>query len=346
MAVTLMDERAPDKDILVIGAGLVGAMIAYQLANGGRRVAVVDAMKAGQSATRRAVGLATPYLSREHVADTVRGVEILSNLALRLAVSARACRVMHLASTPADTGALRATCDELLGNRPTLAWIEGQGSLVPAGYIGGLVAQSSVQIDLDVLTMRLLQHPNITLYEEIEILALNSNPGHLSAIAAGNTVRANAIVLATNAYAGLLSPYLGDAVHMVRGVTWTSKPLDNDQRLLELMLQAIPMPLVIDHGRLVMAQTRDWRLRVYAQQADIRCDPAADITAFLRDHIPELMAHSDDWCCGVTSSTADGAPLVGRLANDTLVLYALGAGLYGPAWAPIMAERVQQLVEG
>ncbi|HEY3290785.1 MAG TPA: FAD-dependent oxidoreductase [Anaerolineae bacterium] len=341
-----MDDRAPDKDILVIGAGLVGAMIAYQLANGGRHVAVVDAMKAGQSATRRAIGLATPLLSREHIADTTRGVDILTNLAVHLAVSPRACRVMHLASKPADTEALHAMCDALPDNHRALAWIEGPGSLVPAGYTGGLVAQNSVQIDLDVLTLHLLQHPNITLYEDIEILALNANPGHLTAIAAGYSVRANAIVLATNAYAGLLSPYLGDALHLVRSVTWTSKPLDSNQRLLELMLQAVPMPLVIDHGRLVLSQTRDWRLRIYARKSTVRSDPAAAITDYLHEHLPELMAHSEDWCSGVTSTTPDSAPLVGRLANDTLVLYALGAGMNGPAWAPIMAERIQQLVEG
>ena len=107
-----MVERAPDKDVLVIGAGLIGAMIAQQLANGGRRVAVVDAQKIAQSATRRAIGIATPYLTPAHVADTARGVDIITNLALRLVVSPRACRVMHLATTPAMTEVLSDLCEE------------------------------------------------------------------------------------------------------------------------------------------------------------------------------------------------------------------------------------------
>lgn len=341
-----MYDRAQDKDVLVIGAGLIGAMIANQLANGGRRVAVVDAQKTAQSATRRAVGIATPYLTPAHLADTTRGVDIITNLALRLVVSPRACRVMHLASTPAATDALAAVCEELKGNRPKLQWIDGAQGAVPAGYTGGLVAHNSVLLDLDVLTGRLLQHPNISMHEDIEIQALDSSHGSLSALAAGYTVRANAIVLATNAYVGMLSPYLSDAVRIVRGVTWSSKPLDHDQQLLEHVLQAIPMPLIIDGARMVMAQTRDWRLRIFAHRPDNQGDPSADIAAFLRAHAPELAAHTEEWRYGVTTITADNVPLIGKLAGEGTVVYAIGAGMYGPAWAPIIAERVQQLVEG
>ncbi len=339
-----MDDRTPDKDVLVIGAGLIGAMIANQLANGGRRVAVVDAQKTAQAATRRAVGIATPHLTGDHSADTVRGVDLITNLALRLAVSPRACRVMHLASDPVESDALRAVCEERKGQRPKVLW-ESKPGAVPAGFNGGMVAHNSVLIDLEVLTVRLLQHPNITVHEDIEIQTLDASNGRLRALAAGYTVQANAIVLATNAYAGLLSPYLGDAIHLVRGVTWSSKPLDRDQQLLERVLQAIPMPLIIDDGRLVMAQTRDWRLRIFARSADPQRDPAVDIAAFLHTHAPELAAHTEEWRYGVTSITADNAPLTGRLAGAGAVVYALGAGMYGPAWAPIIAERVQALTE-
>jgi glycine/D-amino acid oxidase-like deaminating enzyme len=339
-----MDDRTADIDVLVIGAGLIGAMIANQLANGGRRVAVVDAQKAAQAATRRAVGIATPHPTRAHISDTVHGVDLITNLALQLAVSPRACRVMHVASTPAATDALRAACEELKGNRPKLLW-ETKPGAVPAGYSGGMVVHNSVLLDLDVLTIRLLQHTNITMREDIEIQALDASNSSISALASGYTVRANAIVLATNAYAGILSPYLGDAVRLVRGVTWSSKPLDRDSHLLEHMLQAIPMPLIIDDARLVMAQTRDWRLRIFARDADNQGDPTADIAAFLRAHAPKLAAQTEEWRYGVTSLTSDSTPLIGRLAGAGTVVYALGAGMYGAAWAPIIAERVQALVE-
>lgn len=50
-----------DRDILVIGAGLIGCSIAYELARRGASVEVVDARAPGMGATQAAAGMLAPY---------------------------------------------------------------------------------------------------------------------------------------------------------------------------------------------------------------------------------------------------------------------------------------------
>src|SRR4029078_9144160 len=56
-------------DIIVIGAGIVGCAIAYELARRGASVQVVEERTAGMGATQAAPGILAPYLAvRAHPA--------------------------------------------------------------------------------------------------------------------------------------------------------------------------------------------------------------------------------------------------------------------------------------
>jgi glycine/D-amino acid oxidase-like deaminating enzyme len=57
-----------------------------------------------------------------------------------------------------------------------------------------------------------------------------------------------------------------------------------------------------------------------------------------------MLDQSERWLAGTTTVTRDGAPLVGELVGEGKVLYAIGAGMYGPAWAPVIAERIAGLL--
>jgi glycine/D-amino acid oxidase-like deaminating enzyme len=106
------------------------------------------------------------------------------------------------------------------------------------------------------------------------------------------------------------------------------------------------MPLIIDEGRILAAQGLDKRLRVSAWRptSDANADPAQDVQRFLHDYVPDLLSHTQECHSGVTTVMPDGMPLVGKLAGDGAVFYALGAGHYGPAWTPIIAERITEML--
>lgn len=50
------------RDIVIVGAGIVGCAVAYELARRGASVEVVDMREAGQGATQASAGMLAPYV--------------------------------------------------------------------------------------------------------------------------------------------------------------------------------------------------------------------------------------------------------------------------------------------
>ena len=55
-------QMAPPSDIIVVGAGIVGAAVAYELARRGASVRIVDERPAGMGATQASAGVLAPYI--------------------------------------------------------------------------------------------------------------------------------------------------------------------------------------------------------------------------------------------------------------------------------------------
>ncbi len=392
----------PNSDILVVGAGFTGAMIAAKLAEMGAQVSVVDALPVASGATRRALGLATPMPSPAHIAATLQAVQALSQLAAQHGVMPAPCRVLHLASTARGADALRTTwlsLQDALSSAPVTAssntssnasngsnasigsiasasakkatgqlrW-ETSIEVVPSGFGGGLAIDAGFTFDVDMLTAKLLQHRGVTVHAGIEVnqLEWHANANKMLAMAQGYTIRADAVVLATNAYSGLLSPYLADSVQFARGAVWTSHLLQGiaaQQRAMtgdELESELPKLPWVVDGGNLVVLPGDDDRLRIAAWQWDEsramgQTTPNENIQHFLTQHLPGLSQHTELWQSGVTTVTRDGTPLVGKLDSEAIpgaalaplpgrVFYAIGMGPYGLAWGPVVAEQMARLI--
>lgn len=325
-----------DMDVLVIGAGVTGAVIASTLADAGMKVAVMESLSVGGGATRRALGIATLDPREAHVAETARGLSLLKQLAQRRGVMLQSTPALHLTTSPEREAALR----EVAGahNDSQLEWIT-DASRLPSGFAGGLLAHDSALVDLDMLLMRLLQHPNILVRQEVEAFELQFSRGSMLVLGRGYTVHAPRVVLATNAYAGLLSPYLSESVRLARGMVFTSHPLNGDGRSI---IHALP--ILVNDASLMLTPARESRIKAAAWSwQDSEADPYFMLRAFLRRLDGDLSQQAAQWSAGVTTVTDDGAPLVGQLAGEGNVMYALGLGPFGLAWAPIVAERIAAL---
>jgi glycine/D-amino acid oxidase-like deaminating enzyme len=335
-------------DVLIIGAGYAGAMIAAHLAEQGAQVSVIDALSVAGGATRRALGLATPSLNAAHVKDTAQGVQRLMHLATQHGVMPQPCRALHIASTSTRADALRL--NGLSHSSPQFKW-ETSPSLVPDGFGGGLGVDGSALLDVGMLTTKLLQHRGIAVHTGIEVSALAFDKGKALALAAGYTIRANSVVLATNAFCEMLSPYLADSVQFARGVLWTSRlesGMAEANTASDDDTPAISMPLIVDDGKLTVVPGTDDRVRIAAWQWEdlLTTTPTDAVQHFLGQHLPHLAQHTELWQNTVTTITRDGAPLVGKLDGEGRVFYAVGLGLYGLAWGPVVAERVAALMSG
>ena len=331
-----------DTEVLVIGAGMVGALIAWQLAESGLDVSVVDAQTVGSGATRRSLGLATPSLQRAHRRQTARGVEALDTLARQHNLKPRPVSVLHVASQLDDADTLRGLVAELQADGLDAGW-EIDPAVVPGAFGGGLRVANSIMVDPVLFTTRLLQRPNIVVKQNVEIQKLERAHGCVLALAPGYSVRAGAVVLATSAYTGLLSPYLADSMQVARGTLWRSHPQP-------IALACHSMPVLVDGGRIAAAQTTDMRVCVQAWRWNNRTDgdPTHDARAYLNAHMLELLSETETWLSAISIASRDGGPLVGTLSgNDRSsggnVFYALAPGAFGLAWAPIIAEQVINL---
>lgn len=326
-------------DILVIGAGLTGAVIAARLAEQGQQVAVMDAQHVGSAATRRALGVATPMPHPTHFEDTWRGAQSLSRIAARHGVAMHPTRVLHLATSPQGEAALRALADQHLDK---LTWTT-QAEHLPSRFSGGLLARDGALVDVELLTVRLLQQPGVIVKQHVEAIKLEARDGMTYAVCSDTLAAARHVVLATNAYTGLLSPYLADSVRGVRGAVWTSFPLrkDGDAPRFE-------MPVFVDDASLMLALGvgPDPRLKAAAWSWNGHAagdDPSERLTRFLKRMHPDMVGQTEQWQSAVTTATDDGAPLTGRLDGDGSVLYAIGLGPFGLAWSPIVADRIAEL---
>lgn len=304
-------------DTLVIGAGLVGACVARALAESGRSVTVVTAQGVAEGATRRAIGLVTA--DPEHPVATEAGARDLLAWAGRLNVTTRSVMAR---------------------------WYPNRNAMQLDDPAERVDARPAALVDLAKLTLRLLMHPAITVRQQVEVRAIERSRAtvvsSLEAIVAGERLFASRIVLAANAYAGLLSPYLADAMTLARGAVWVSRPLDPGE------LPGLTQPVVVGRGRLIAVQTADGRVRIGSWTAaggpaagEAAIEDPDDLTRrFLKRNFPAALEEIAWRQTGVSSESRDGEPLVGRLPGETGVMYALGAGPFGAAWAMSMAARI------
>jgi len=297
-------------DALVIGAGLIGACVARLLAEAGRSVTVMTAQGVADGATRRAVGVAMADPQRSERSEP--GLRELLDWATRLRVPFR---------------------------EVAARWLPREGAVRLDDPAERVEQRPAALIDLVALSVRLLNHPAISLRQRIEARGLSrvgAQPlSPLEAVVSGERLLGDRVILATNAYAGLISPYLADAITLARGAVWVSRPLDPGE------LPALSQPVVVGHGRILAAQHADGRARVGAWRWEGTGEDPDDVTRrFIKHNFPEALDEIAYRQTGVTSVSRDGEPLVGQLPGEIGVLYALAAGPFGAAWAMPMAHRV------
>ncbi|MCS6774657.1 MAG: FAD-dependent oxidoreductase [Anaerolineae bacterium] len=331
-----MPTRTLHIDVLVIGAGVTGATIAAQFAEQGALVGVVDALSSSRAA-RAELSLVTPHLHPDHFATTARGVEQFVQRCTQYGVPYQPCEVLHAATTQRGEAQMRTAIAQYAS--VLRDWI-GPTARGAGGSVGFIIRKSAL-VDASQLVARMLEHPNIILRQSVEVLGLDYRGGVMYALASGYTFTAKWVVLATNAFTGLLSPYLAESVRFATGALWQSYPLRSGVLLPE-------RPVVLDDGAYVFIPSAERRLYIRTwttHKNGYLADPLQQLSELLKRIDPALLEYTAERRLSVLTFTDDQAPLVGRIESGAPVLYALGLGMFGLAWAPIVAERVVSLAQ-
>src|SRR5262249_25235928 len=110
-------------DIVVVGAGIVGCSVAYELARRGASVQVVDERPAGMGATQASAGVLAPYIEAHENTPfldlAVHSLGLFDDLIERaaadggVAVPYRRTGTLNVAATDEALRALRSTADLL-----------------------------------------------------------------------------------------------------------------------------------------------------------------------------------------------------------------------------------------
>src|SRR6195256_1386220 len=110
-------------EIIVVGAGIVGCAIAYELARRGASVEIVDERPVGMGATQASAGVLAPYIEARDgsplLALTVRSLDLFDDFIARVsadsgvAIPYRRTGTLDVATDEAERDALRTTADVL-----------------------------------------------------------------------------------------------------------------------------------------------------------------------------------------------------------------------------------------
>jgi len=343
-------------DIIVVGAGVVGCSIAYELARRGASVEIVDDRAVGMGATQASAGVLAPFIEARDgnpLLDlAVRSLELYDDFVARVsadsavAIPYRRTGTLDLAHDEASLSALRATA-AVLERRgvPALmldaARARAEEPLLGDGVVGGLLIEAHGFVAAADLTRALAaaaRRNGGQLVEQSRVRRIVARSDEIVVETERGTLTGGAVVVAAGSWSGGIDiagidtrvpvrPVRGQLMYLawrgtpLRRVTWTSRcylvPWDDGTVLL---------------GATVEEAGFDERVTV----AGVR-----DLLEAACDVVPQTWSAGFRGArVGLRPATRDDLPVIGWSSLCPNVMYATGHYRNGVLLAPLTAQLV------
>lgn len=348
------------RDVIIIGAGIIGCAIAREMARRGARVRVIDARTVGSGATQASAGVLAPYIEgheRGPLLDlTVRSLRMYDDFisAVRsesaLDVEFRRCGTLEVAVDEPSAARLRAAQQHYERAGVDLRWlspdiVRALEPALPDTIAGALLVPDHGYVAVGQLTEALawaaMRHG-----AEIEtthrVTTLRQTGSRLEVITEdGTRWTADAVVVAAGSWSGHLG--LPDAapraVRPVRG------------QLIRLSWHGRALAHVIWGPDCYVVPWLNGMVLVGATMEEVGFDERTtaagvrDLLDAVCELIPEAWRASFvEARAGLRPATADGLPIVGASAEIDRLFYATGHFRNGILLAPLTAQLVSDLV--
>ena len=343
-------------DIVVVGAGIVGCAVAYELARRGASVEVVDDRPAGMGATQASAGVLAPYLEAEE--DSPLLELAAKSLGLYEEFVARTAADSGIAVPYRRTGTLNVAFQEdgMRKLRTTAALLARRG--VAAELLDARAARrEEPHLAEDVVGALLVPvHGFVAAGELTRALAVAARRhgaqvvegGHVRRIARANgdlivetgrgTLTGNAVVLAAGSWSAQIE---------ISGVAMRAPVRPVRGQLLHVGWNGTPLRRVTWSERCYLVPWDDGTLLVGATVEEAGFDERVTV-AGVRDLLEaacELVPHA--WTAsflaarvGLRPATQDDLPIIGASARLPKLMYATGHYRNGVLLAPLTAQLV------
>jgi glycine oxidase len=332
--------------VVVVGAGLVGSAVAWELASRGAAVSVFDAREPGYGATQASAGMLAPYTevraSGPFEALCIEGLEIYDDFVARLRRATDAafeftrCGSLELALDTAwpAAGAEWLEPEELVRRQPGLsAAVRGglllarQGRIAPADFTAAMVAAA--------------RRAGASVTAGAPVSRLARVAGGYEVHAGGATVRADVVVMSAGSWVGRIDVGEPSApgVRPIRGQVLLLRP-------------RMPVTSRILWGpRCYLVPRADGCLLVGATVEDVGFDESttiAGLSGLMQAAIELVPALAEaalvEVRAGLRPVTRDELPVIGARAAEPGLVYAAGHYRNGALLAPITARIVADAV--
>jgi glycine oxidase len=346
-------------DIIVIGAGIIGCAIAYELALRGARVRVFDARDIALGATQASAGVLAPYIEA-HEEGALRDL-CTRSLALYDDFIARLRQDAHGPTQYFRTGTLETASDDASAARlkATAAALDGMG--VRAEYLesadvrraepalapetpGGLLVHTHGFVGARELAHALAEaagRRGTPVERTCAVHRVTSDKTGISLDTDNGVVRASTIVLAAGSWTGQI-PIAGVKPPPVRPVRG---------QLLSLNWIGEPLKRVVWGPSCYLVPWTNGSLLVGATAEEAGFDERATVAGVrdLLDAVSELVPRA--WQAGFSGvrvglrpATPDELPMIGRSTVMDGLVYATGHYRNGILLAPLTAKLVADLL--
>ena len=343
-------------DIIVVGAGIVGAAVAYELARRGAAVRIVDERPVGMGATQASAGVLAPYLeAREDspfLALTVRSLDLFDEFIPRVSAESgipvpyKRTGTIDVAASADDMRAIEANAATLARRGVRAALLDANGVRaeephVSADAVGGLLIETHGFVAAGELTRALVaaaRAHGAQLVEQSRVERIAATRDAAVVTTNRGSLSAGAVVFAPGSWAGQIA---------IDGVTAPIPVRPVRGQLMALAWNAAPLRRVTWSSRCYMVPWDDGTLLLGATVEEAGFDERATVAGVrdLLDAACEIVPQA--WSAGfrgarvgLRPATSDGLPIIGASSVVPNLMYATGHYRNGVLLAPLTARLV------
>ena len=348
-------------DVLVIGGGVIGCAVAFELAEAGARVRVLEGRRTGGGASQASAGVLAPYVeghdSKVLRALGRRSLDLYATFVARAVersgrpVEFARCGTLEVAVTESDAVRLHRARKMIAAEGVTGKWLEDRALLEaePAlhpGVLGALRIPSHAYVNVPALTAALeaaAVERGAEVMTGVAATSIAPDAAGLVVQTSSGAYHASQVVLAAGAWAAALAPAGADPmpVRPVRG------------QLLYLATPPGTLRHVVWASDVYLVPWADGTVLVGATSEDVGFDEratAGGVSQLLHAATALVPALADatfvEARSGLRPGSPDDLPYLGRSEILPGLIYACGHYRNGALLAPLTATLVRQLVQG